>query len=427
MFEKNIGPIVNQFPGFTYRQGKLFVEELDVSTLALEYGTPAYVYSKSALMARWVELCGAFSSLDFLPCYAVKANSNIAILQMLAQWGAGFDIVSIGELERVLAAGGSAEKIMFSGVAKREDEIRKAIHSQIGCINVESEYELSRICVIAQDMKMSVNVSLRINPDVNPNTHPYISTGLKESKFGIATDKALTLYESIKDHQWVKPVGVDCHIGSQITETAPYVDAAKLVFAFVEQLERLGIQLKHVDLGGGFGIQYYQEDPAPFSAYAEQIIPLFEGKSYQLIVEPGRSIVANAGMLLTKVEVIKDIDINEFVIVDAAMNDLIRPALYQAWHSVLPVNENKLAANKTYDIVGPVCESGDFFAKQRVMKELKPGDLIAIMSAGAYAMTMASNYNSRQRPCEILIEGENTHLIRRRDALEELWHNEILL
>lgn len=418
---------MNHFPNFEYRQGKLFVEDVDLSSLAIEYGTPAYIYSKSALMTRWVELCGAFSMLDFLPCYAVKANSNIAILQLLADWGAGFDIVSLGELERVLVAGGDASKIMFSGVAKREDEIRKAIHYQIGCINVESEFELMRICDIAQDMQMHVNVSLRINPDVNPNTHPYISTGLKESKFGIASERALALYESIKDHQWVKPVGVDCHIGSQITETAPYVDAAKHVFAFVEKLERIGVELKHIDLGGGFGIQYDQEDPPDFAAYAQQIAPLFENKRYQLIVEPGRSIVANAGLLLTKVEYIKNIDINEFVLVDAAMNDLIRPALYQAWHTLLPVNENKQRIDKTYDVVGPVCESGDFFAKQRVMKELHAGDLLAVMSAGAYAMTMASNYNSRQRPCELLVDGDNVQLIRRRDALNELWQNEILL
>jgi len=418
---------VNQFPGFEYRQGKLFVEDVDLSTLALEFGTPAYIYSKSALMSRWVELCSAFSALDFLPCYAVKANSNIAILQILAQWGAGFDIVSLGELERVLAAGGDASKIMFSGVAKREDEIRKAIHCQIGCINVESEYELTRICELAQDMQTSVNVSLRINPDVNPKTHPYISTGLKESKFGIASQRALSLYDSIKNHPWVKPVGVDCHIGSQITETAPYIDAAEHVFAFVEKLEQLGIQLKHIDLGGGFGIQYEQEQPPEFAAYADKIAPLFANKNYQLIVEPGRSIVANAGMLLTKVEYIKDTDINEFVLVDAAMNDLIRPALYQAWHTLLPVNEDKQRIEKIYDVVGPVCESGDFFAKQRNMKELLPGDLIAIMSAGAYTMTMASNYNSRQRPCELLVEGGEVHLIRRRDALDELWQNEILL
>ncbi len=418
---------MNQFPGFAYRQGKLFVEDVDLSTLALEFGTPAYIYSKSALMTRWVELCGAFSALDFFPCYAVKANSNIAILQILAQWGAGFDIVSLGELERVLAAGGDASKIMFSGVAKREDEIRKAIHCQIGCINVESEYELTRICEIAQDMQTPVNVSLRINPDVNPKTHPYISTGLKESKFGIASQRALSLYDSIKNHPWVKPVGVDCHIGSQITETAPYIDAAKHVFAFVEKLEQLGIQLKHIDLGGGFGIQYEQEQPPEFAAYADKIAPLFANKSYQLIVEPGRSIVANAGMLLARVEYIKDTDVNEFVLVDAAMNDLIRPALYKAWHTLLPVNEDKQRIEKIYDVVGPVCESGDFFAKQRNMRELQSGDLIAIMSAGAYAMTMASNYNSRQRPCELLVEGEEVHLIRRRDALDELWQNEILL
>ena len=418
---------MNQFPGFEYRQDKLFVEQVDIPRLALEYGTPLYVYSKSALTSRWVELCTAFSSLDFLPCYAVKANSNIAVLQMLAQWGAGFDIVSLGELERVLLAGGDASKIMFSGVAKREDEIRKAIHCQIGCINVESEYELGRIRDIAADMKMHANVSLRINPDVNPNTHPYISTGLKESKFGITSELALRLYESIKDDPWVNPVGVDCHIGSQITETQPYVDAAKHVFEFVEKLEQLGIELKHIDLGGGFGITYDNEKPPEFNQYADVITSLFEGQNYQLVLEPGRSIVANAGALVTAVEYIKDIEVTEFVLVDAAMNDLIRPALYQAWHTLLPVTLKANREDKVYDVVGPVCESGDFFAKKREMKQLQPGELLAVMSAGAYAMTMASNYNTRQRPCEIMVDGDNVHLIRRRDALDELWQNEVLL
>ncbi|MDW3095829.1 MAG: diaminopimelate decarboxylase [Gammaproteobacteria bacterium] len=418
---------MNQFPGFEYRQDKLFVEQVDIPRLALEYGTPFYVYSKSALTSRWVELCTAFSSLDFLPCYAVKANSNIAVLQMLSQWGAGFDIVSLGELERVLTAGGDASKIMFSGVAKREDEIRKAIHCQIGCINVESEYELGRIREIAAEMKMHVNVSLRINPNVNPNTHPYISTGLKESKFGITSELALKLYASIKDDPWVKPVGVDCHIGSQITDTQPYVDAAEHVFEFVENLEQLGIKLKHIDLGGGFGITYENEKPPEFNQYADVITPLFEGKDYQLVLEPGRSIVANAGALVTAVEYVKDIEVTEFVLVDAAMNDLIRPALYQAWHNLMPVTLNANREDKVYDVVGPVCESGDFFAKQREMKQLLPGELLAVMSAGAYAMTMASNYNTRQRPCELMIDGDDVHLIRRRDAIDELWQNEVLL
>jgi diaminopimelate decarboxylase len=418
---------VNHFPGFEYRQDNLCVEEVDIPRMALEYGTPLYIYSKSALISRWVELCTAFSSVDFLPCYAVKANSNIAVLQMLAQWGAGFDIVSVGELERVLAAGGDASKIMFSGVAKREDELRKAIHCQIGCINVESEYELTRIGDIAAEMKLHANVSLRINPDVNPKTHPYISTGLKESKFGITSKLALKLYESIKDDPWVIPIGVDCHIGSQITEIQPYVDAAKHVFEFVEKLELLGIELKHIDLGGGFGITYDNEKPPEFSQYAQAITPLFEGKNYQLVLEPGRSIVANAGVLVTAVEHIKDIEVSEFVLVDAAMNDLIRPALYQAWHTVLPVTLQSKRADKVYDVVGPVCESGDFFAKKREMKEVKSGELLAVMSAGAYAMTMASNYNTRQRPCELMVDEGNVHLIRRRDALDELWSNEILL
>ena len=418
---------MNQFVGYEYRQDTLFIENIDIPSLALQYGTPCYIYSRSALDAQWQTLNQAFSGVSFLPCYAVKANSNIAILQLLVQWGAGFDIVSLGELERVLAAGGQAERIMFSGVAKREDELRKAIHIQIGCINVESGFELERIISLATEMQTPVNVSLRINPDVNPQTHPYISTGLKESKFGIASEQALPLYQSLVNHPWVRPVGIDCHIGSQITDTQPYADAAKHVFELVTQIESLGIQLRHIDLGGGFGICYEDERPPKFSEYAAILMPLFKGKNYQLVLEPGRSIIANAGALITSVEYIKDTGVNEFVLVDAAMNDLIRPALYDAWHTVLPVQAHPKRQNKTYDIVGPVCESGDFFARSRTCAELRSGELIAVMSAGAYAMSMASCYNSRQRPCELLVDGENTQLIRRRDALEELWANEIPL
>ena len=418
---------MTNFPGFEYQQDSLFVENVDVATLAREYGTPLYVYSKQALYQQWQALEEAFSSVDFLPCYAVKANSNLAILQLLANWGAGFDIVSVGELERVLTAGGDPSKIMFSGVAKREDEIRRAIQCQIGCINVESEFELNRICAVAADMQMSVNVSLRINPDVNPNTHPYISTGLKESKFGVTSDLALTLYQSLQNDAWVNAVGVDCHIGSQITETEPYIEAAKHVFNFVSELSELGITLKHIDLGGGFGITYQKETPASYDEFAKGILPLMTNSSHQLVVEPGRSIIGNAGILLTKVEYVKNINVNEFVLVDAAMNDLIRPALYDAWHTILPASKDNRLPSKVYDVVGPVCESGDFFAKQRTLQKVSAGDLLAIMSAGAYAMTMASNYNSRQRPCEVLVDEGDVHLIRRRDAVDELWQNEVLL
>jgi diaminopimelate decarboxylase len=349
------------------------------------------------------------------------------VLQLLAQWGAGFDIVSVGELERVLAAGGDAGKIMFSGVAKRDDEIRAAIDHQISCINVESAYELSRVSAIAAEMKMTARVSLRINPDVNPQTHPYISTGLKESKFGVSSELALQLYASIKDDVWVEPVGVDCHIGSQITDTGPYQEAAIHVFEFVAQLEAMGIKLKHIDLGGGFGITYDQETPPSYDDFAEKILPLFAGTDYELVLEPGRSLVANAGALITRVEYIKDIGVNQFAMVDAAMNDLIRPALYQAWHTLLPLKEDATKKTQQYDVVGPVCESGDFLAKARTLPELAAGDHIAVMSAGAYAMTMASNYNSRQKPCELLIDGDDIHLIRRREELTDLWKHESLL
>ncbi len=418
---------MNHFPGYEYRDNILCVENVELPSLALQYGTPFYIYSKSALHAQWHALCDAFSDIQFLPCYAVKANSNLAILQILAQWGAGFDIVSLGELERVLVAGGKAERIMFSGVAKREDELRKAIHHRVGCINVESSFELDRISCLATEMKTPVNVSLRINPDVNPQTHPYIATGLKESKFGISSEQALPLYESILNDPWVVPVGVDCHIGSQITDMQPFIDAARHVFEFVAQIEALGIELKHIDLGGGFGICYKDEEAPSFDQVAKVLAPFFTDSRYQLILEPGRSIIANAGALITSVEFIKQTGVNEFVLVDAAMNDLIRPALYDAWHMVLPVEQHSDRANKTYDVVGPVCESGDFLARSRTLSEIRPGELLAIMSAGAYGMSMASNYNSRQRPCELLIDKEDIHMIRRRDAMDELWSNEITL
>jgi diaminopimelate decarboxylase len=316
---------------------------------------------------------------------------------------------------------------MFSGVAKRDDEIRAAIYHQIACINIESAFELSRVSAIAAEMKMPARVSLRINPDVNPHTHPYISTGLKESKFGVASDLALSLYASIKDDPWVEAVGVDCHIGSQITDTDPYQEAAIHVFEFVAQLEAMGIKLKHIDLGGGFGVTYDQEAPPSYGDFAEKILPLFADKDYELVLEPGRSLVANSGALITRVEYIKDIEVNRFAMVDAAMNDLIRPALYQAWHTVLPLKQDTTKQFQQYDVVGPVCESGDFLAKARTLPELSTGDHLAVMSAGAYAMTMASNYNSRQKPCELLIDGDNVHLIRRREALTDLWKHESLL
>ena len=418
---------MNRFPGFEYRQNLLYVEDVNLSDLCLEYGTPCYVYSKAALRQQWDELSEAFDRHNFLPCYAVKANSNLALLQLLAGWGAGFDIVSVGELMRVIKAGGSTDKIMFSGVAKREDELRAAIYHQIACINVESEFELEKIKQLAEEMQMPVKISLRINPDVNPQTHPYIATGLKENKFGIDSELALSMYESVKDHPWVEAIGVDCHIGSQITETKPYEDAARLVMEFVGKLSSRGIELQHIDLGGGFGISYRDEQPPTFSEFANLLLPMFYDTDYQLIVEPGRSLIANAGVLLTNVEYIKHTSVNTFAMVDAAMNDLLRPALYQAWHELLPLQHHVDRSETQYDVVGPVCESGDFLAKNRTMKTLFSGDKLAIMSAGAYAMSMASHYNSRQRPCELLVDGSEVHLIRRRDALDELWQNEVQL
>lgn len=411
---------------FHYRQHRLCAEEVFVADIAAEYGTPCYVYSRATLERHWQAFDQAFQGFPHLICYAVKANSNLAILNVLARLGSGFDIVSLGEMRRVLAAGGSPEKIVFSGVGKREDEIRAALQAGIRCFNVEVSGELDRINRVAGELGVVAPVSFRVNPDVDAKTHPYISTGLKENKFGIDIQQALAEYRRAAQMPNIKIVGIDCHIGSQLTETTPFLDALDRVLVLVEQLEADGIQLEHLDLGGGLGICYRDERPPLPSEYISAILQKLGNKKVEIILEPGRAIVGNAGILLTKVEYLKPTEGKNFAIVDAAMNDLVRPALYSAWQEIIPADSERNMGAKEWDIVGPVCETGDFLGKQRML-DLAQGDLLAVRSAGAYGFTMSSNYNSRPRAAEVMVDGARVHLIRARESLEQLWAGERLL
>lgn len=411
---------------FEYRQNALFAEELAVNDIATRYGTPCYVYSRATLERHWHAFDDAFNGHPHLICYAVKANSNLAILNLLARLGSGFDIVSIGEMQRVLAAGGSAEKIVFSGVGKREDEIREALKVGIRCFNVEVSGELDRINRIAGELGLVAPVSFRVNPDVDAKTHPYISTGLKENKFGIDIQQAIHEYRRAAQMPAVKVVGIDCHIGSQLTECSPFLDALDRVLSLVDELEAEGIYLQHIDLGGGLGICYRDEQPPHPSEYVAAILERLAGRKIEIVLEPGRAIVGNAGILLTKVEYLKPTPEKNFAIVDAAMNDLVRPALYSAWQNIVPVNAASDADVKNWDIVGPVCETGDFLGKNRELS-LSEGDLLAVRSAGAYGFTMSSNYNSRPRPAEIMVDGKDCHVIRSRETIKQLWAGEQLL
>ena len=402
---------------------ELYVEDLPLAQIASTFGTPCYVYSKAALTQAYRDFTTAFASRDTLVCYAVKANSNLAILGLFAKLGAGFDIVSEGELMRVLAAGGDPRKVVFSGVGKREDEMRAALRHNILCFNVESQAELMRLAGVAKELGMTARVSLRVNPDVDPKTHPYIATGLKENKFGIAFEEARALYREARSLPGIEIVGIDCHIGSQITDIAPFADALDRVLKLVDELASDGISLHHIDLGGGIGIRYKDEQPIALHDYAATLYAHLEGRKHQLIFEPGRSFVGNAGLLLTKVEYLKQGGERRFAIVDAAMNDLIRPALYDAYHEVVTVKPNPDVAPARYDIVGPVCESGDFLARGRTLA-VAPGDLLAILSAGAYGSVMSSNYNTRPRPAEVMIDGATAHLIRTRESLQDLYAHE---
>ncbi|MGR8931285.1 MAG: diaminopimelate decarboxylase [Gammaproteobacteria bacterium] len=412
---------------FNYRQNRLFAEDVAVAEIAAEFGTPCYIYSRATLERHWRAFDEAFRDYPHLICYAVKANSNLAILNLLARLGSGFDIVSAGEMRRVLKAGGSADKIVFSGVGKREDEIKAALEVGIRCFNVEVPGELDRINKLAEDLGVVAPVSFRVNPDVDAKTHPYISTGLKENKFGIDIQQAIHEYRRAAQMANIKVVGIDCHIGSQLTETAPFLDALERVLALVDQLEAEGIRLKHLDLGGGLGIRYRDETPPLPAEYVSSVLQRLEGRDFEIMLEPGRAIVGNAGILLTKVEYLKPTEGKNFAIVDAAMNDLVRPALYSAWQEIVPVDTSDRAIESlAWDIVGPVCETGDFLGKNRELR-ITPGDLLAVRSAGAYGFTMSSNYNSRPRPAEVMVNGGQVHLIRARESLDALWSGEQFL
>lgn len=411
---------------FNYRDGRLFAEDVDLQTLAERFGTPAYVYSRATICRHFRVFSEALAGQAHLLCYAVKANSNLAVLNLLAGLGAGFDIVSVGELERVLRAGGDPGKVVFSGVGKRADEVRRALEVGIRCFNVESEGELERIDTIAREMGVRAPVSLRVNPDVDAQTHPYISTGLKENKFGIDIAVAESVYHRAHQMDGIRLEGIDCHIGSQLTGTQPFVDALARVLAMVDRLAEAGIHLRHIDVGGGLGIRYRNETPPTPDEYVRALRPSLAGRDLEILFEPGRVIVGNAGVLLTRVEYLKPHGERAFAIVDAGMNDLIRPALYHAWQDIVPVIQRDGAEGQRYDIVGPVCETADFIGRERQLN-LEPGDILAVRSSGAYGFVMSSNYNSRPRPPEIMVDGAQAHVVRARESIDTLMLGESLL
>lgn len=403
----------------------LRIEKVALDEIAARFGTPCYVYSRAALTAAWEGYIRALRGRDTLVCYAVKANSNLAILNLFARMGSGFDIVSGGELSRVLAAGGDPRKVVFSGVGKKRSEMEQALRAGILCFNIESASELVQLDEVAGGLGLKAPVSLRVNPDVDPKTHPYISTGLRTSKFGIAYDEALPLYRRAASMPNIRIHGIDCHIGSQLLDPSPAAEAAGRLLTLVDRLSDEGIPLHHIDVGGGMGIRYRDESPPPVADYLAPLLAVLAGRREMLVFEPGRSLVGNAGLLLTRVDVIKKGTDRNFAVVDAAMNDLMRPALYEAWHDIVPVVP-RTGMPRHYEIVGPVCESGDFLGQDRPLC-LAEGDLLAIMSAGAYGMAMASNYNSRPRAAEVMVDGSDVHLIRRRETIAELYAGESLL
>lgn len=407
---------------FQLKHGELYAEDAPLSRIAAEYGTPCYVYSRAALTDAFRRFDAGFAGHDHLVCYAVKANPNLAILNLFARLGAGFDIVSGGELARVLAAGGDPGKVVFSGVGKTEAEMRAALEAGIFCFNVESEAELERLSVVASELGKRAPVSLRVNPNVDAKTHPYISTGLKNNKFGVAYEQAVALYRRAAELPNLDVHGIDCHIGSQLTELSPFLDALDRVLVLVDQLEAAGISMRHLDIGGGIGICYTDETPPDFGEYARAILQKLAGRNFKLVMEPGRALVGNAGALLTRVEYLKHGETRNFAIVDAAMNDLMRPALYDAYHDIQAVRPRDGAA-QVYEIVGPVCESGDFLGHDRSLA-LAQGDTLAILSAGAYGMSMSSNYNTRPRAAEVMVDGDRVHLVRKREAVAQLFAGE---
>lgn len=410
---------------FHLKNGVLHAESVPLTAVAERFGTPCYVYSRAALTNALLEFQQELSGLDALVCYAMKANSNLAVLNVFARLGAGFDIVSGGELQRALAAGGDPQKIVFSGVGKRVDEIRQALDAGILCFNVESAAELERLNEVAGSHGRKAPISLRVNPDVDAKTHPYISTGLKENKFGVAFEEALALYRRAAELPHLTINGIDCHIGSQLLDAAPFAEALDKLLQLVDRLQSEGIQLHHIDLGGGLGIRYRDETPPSIQAYLAPLLGELKNRRLKILFEPGRRLVGNAGILLTRVEYLKPGEAKNFAIVDAAMNDLARPALYDAWHDIRPVSP-RTGSPRAWDIVGPVCESSDFLGRERPL-DLQAGDVLAIMSAGAYGMTMSSNYNTRPRAAEVMIDGDTMHLIRRRETINDLYAHETLL
>jgi diaminopimelate decarboxylase len=415
---------------FNYRNNELFAEEVAVQDIVYQYGSPCYIYSRATLERHWNAFDKAFGEHPHLICYAVKANSNIALLNVLARLGSGFDIVSLGELKRVLAAGGKPEKIVFSGVGKREDEILSALKIGIRCFNIEVSGELDRINLLAGQLGVVAPISFRVNPDVDAKTHPYISTGLKENKFGIDIQQAINEYRRAASMENIKVIGVDCHIGSQLTETKPFLDALDRVLDLVNTLKFEGIHFHHLDLGGGLGIRYKNEQPPEPKEYIQAVLQRLGNNDFEILMEPGRAIVGNAGILVTQVEYLKPTTNKNFAIVDAAMNDLVRPSLYSAWQEIIPVIRKDPIecplSDETWDIVGPVCETGDFLGKDRRL-QIAQGDLLAIRSSGAYGFSMSSNYNSRPRAAELMVDGNQLHLIRERETIEQLWAGEHLL
>jgi len=412
---------------FAYRGGVLCAEQVSLEEIARRFGTPCYVYSRAVIEGNFAHFSNALAGRNSLIAYSVKANSNLAVLALMARLGAGFDIVSGGELARVLAAAGDPRKVVFSGVGKTQAEIEQALRAGILCLNLESEAELERVSATAARLGVRAPVAFRINPDVDAKTHPYISTGLKDNKFGVAYADAERVYHNAARNKNLELVGIGCHIGSQLTSAAPFVDAAARILALTERLERAGIGLSHIDLGGGFGIRYRDEAPASIGEFVDGALGVLAGREETLIVDPGRSIVGEAGVLLTRVEYLKSGESKNFAVVDAAMNDLIRPALYGAWHEVRQVHETESdALVGVYDIVGPVCESADFLARERALA-VRPGSLLAVMSAGAYGMVMSSNYNTRPRPPEVLVSGASASLIRERETVNQLFAAERLL
>ena len=409
---------------FSRHDGILHCEDVSLEAIAATYGTPTYLYSRSAIETAFLDYQSALSDIPHLICYAVKANSNLAILNVLAQLGAGFDVVSLGELERVVAAGGDPSKVVFSGVGKTTTEMQRALDLKIRCFNIESEAELLSLAELANGAGYVAPISIRVNPDVDAGTHPYISTGLRENKFGVEVAVARQLYQIAEEHTALNPVGVDCHIGSQIEETAPFVESLECLLDLVHDLRTLGIRLQHIDLGGGLGVNYQAETPPSIDDYVAVLKERLQDQALELVLEPGRSIVAEAGALITEVLYLKPTADKHFAIVDAAMNDLLRPALYSAWQDIQPVTLQD-GESHVWDVVGPICETGDFLGKNRAMV-LSQGDLLSIMGAGAYGFGMASNYNSRPRVAEVMVQGETAHLIGKRENLSDLWQREVI-